>query len=514
MFRRVCIALASPHFWFILLGIHVCFLWYNELCLGVQLRIDSLFIHFKAFMTDSLFEAELKKLLPHIIKLSGSQEAEDVRESRYGITEAESLAKAQAYIALAKSLGVPGIYWFQASLKSQYNHYYNRRSLLSQILTRAHWQGAIKALAAAGASIWPISITQDDKGSAAPASNPKNSSSATLECSSAEDVARIIFDTDSLSLGSCKAALSCSLADFSKLPSHIHSHYFTALAEAYQRATSTSSATSLGSLGRADKRAKSCAEIVMAHAPRLRALADEPQRSAADKTLIESLIVDATARLDAKNRKNEAVFHPDALKKSLTDSQKTRLKTLAIVLDDCPEDEAAALLLIDDCPWLVGSAQALCIKRGGGSSIAQCALRARALSTLEKIDQLGGNIWLASVQAGQSNACFWAVSEMLGGIGYRDEKTGLDCARACLPTVARMLAYGALLDGAADPVAHAVAKTTEAMTHNGVYREEDMRMILADLRSRIEALALSDLLQGREAETGHPTPSARQRSRL
>ena len=448
----------------------------------------------KAPMT---FESDIDLHASSIFSLRESPESIDMfKGSGYGSSESDNSQRAHKLIDKARALGVAGPLWFIGNSSR-----YEPESVLFALLSQRNCQGAIKALSNAGASIWPVSLapSKTENGPSAPRLIAK--------FMSFEKVARFCFSTDDYPVGSCKACLSSSLSGLASTPPSLHASFFAALAESYDEATASSSATSLGVLGRADKRAKSCSEILASQAAPLRAAC--AALCPASSPMIEAMIASGAGRLAAKAQASLAAFNPEKLKKSLDDSQKLRLRTISTLIESCPDDEDGLRAVMAATPWLPSLPQALCLRLRSGSSIAHGALRARSRSVLELIDQAGGNLWLASAQDGKANACSWALTEMIYGIGYRDQ--GLARARECLDVLARMLAYGAHLDGVADPVGHALAKANEAETAENEYSSEHFLPLLGSLSSRIEQLALSDLLIGRGPANA---PAERKRARL
>lgn len=425
-------------------------------------------------------DSSLAARVPAIRALRSSAEAKELSAPWSGSTEARNEQRVLDLIGRANALAVPPRFWFVSSGLS-----HGRRSLLYSLLRQRHCQAAVKALVRAGASIWPVDLAE---GGRASFMNPV-------------EVALMSFATDEFPRARCRACLAGALWGVSALDPA----FFSALALAYRDARSGSSATSLGVLGQADQRAKSCSQILASQAGALRSACAEhcPGSSAA----VEALLAEGALVLAAKARPAEATFDPEKLKKSLAPAQRARLRSLLALAESHEDDEDGLCSLMAATAWLAAQPQALCLRLRSKPSVAQLVLRSSSGAALRMLDALGSNLWLASAQAGEPNACLWAANEMVFGLQFIGAIRSLDRTRACLAPLARMLAYGAHLDGSPDPVGHAAQKAREASLANHGYLHEQVAPLFDQLISLIEALALGDILCGRP-------PSQPQRARL
>ena len=436
------------------------------------------------------FSDEVTPYIPLLRTLTASFEYSVIAPLSSLGSEDDKLQKIQAFLSKAETLGIPSRFLFSST--SRRSH---RTSLISACLEVPRAQKAVKALIAAGACIWVSSFDEF---------------SNTFHFVESGDLANIIFGSSRYSntpypLFARKAAFSCALQHTEYLSDTILSEFINHLIDRYKRLTYRSSSTSSGIMGKRDKIAKDSAMILLEFLQPLLELAK--QRYPSSVSNITEIAEDAKKRLEAKTRESE-FFDPEKLKKSLTPQQKIRLITLSKLAETCAEDGEAMNVLMDNTPWLKDHPQALCITLNKRPSLAATALTCAREETLNALDRFGSNLWLASAQGGQGNACLW-VAELLSQ-RWRRKNTEIARVQSMMKTAAKLLAYGAFLDGASDPVSHAVTKCDEALQQvkKNHYRPEQTLATLADLRSRIEALAIQDILANRQDNDSESSASA------
>jgi hypothetical protein len=419
------------------------------------------------------FRVELAAHSAALAELDKSPEAGALTEWRYHAKEADNLAVAEAFLARAAQLGVPSRFWF---LKGDRGHH--RQSVLCILFRRSNYQKGIKALVAAGASPWLAGRSAKD-----------------LSFVEARTIADLIFPRGAdVILSNRRVALDSALAHLDGLPDELIAPFFPALASSYATGTARSSSTSSGVMGASDKNAKACAQIAIEFSERLLAAVDAhaPQ----ERPGVEAMLADAAIRLAAKTRKGDDGFNPEKLKKGLSDDQRLRMSTLLTLADSCAGDSRALAAVLDDTPWLADAPQILCVNFRTAGSFARAAIGNCSVAGVEALDRLNSNVWLAAAQDGNGNAVHW-VAGLLNRY-RRDDSIALRLD-AIHPALARLLAYGAFLDGSADPITHAVAKADEAFQlAQAHYNPEALQSHIVRLRAAIEHLALADLLEGRD----------------
>lgn len=437
-------------------------------------------------MTPEQFSLEIQPYLSSIKKLADSDEAKKLKEYSYRNQEDEQELMAKEFIAKAQQLNVPARFWFLGE-----TGHYSRDSIFNAVLRRSSAQRAIKLLAAHGASPWTQNLREG-----------KHSFSEPTQ------VAHLCFPDfhGAKPMGTRRAALSQALSGLGDLPDALAAKFIAALSTQYKSSTASSSATSSGVMGRNDKNAKVNAQIAIENEAPLLALAAHESTGLHERLLIESMLTDAKARLAAKSKKGDDAFDPEKLKKSLTDEQRGRLRTLNLMAENCRDDSDAMQVLLDATPWLAQHPQALCINIRSSASVAWTSLANDRLETLRTLDKIGANLWLAAAQGGEGNACLWACNMMAG---YRRNVTDAQKVRQkqMLELISRMIAYGAFLDGAEDPISHSVTKCDEALQSikgQRRYNSEGAEQNLLGMRSHIESLALAELLSGRGDGEGAP----------
>ena len=434
----------------------------------------------------------------------------------YGLDEAQALATVESFAKRAALEGIPPHLWFSLSsvkggyLGAQAN---SGRSVFLDAARRSCRASAFRFLSNVGATPWPCGILRPAIMASSASAPP-----CQVHYCPASALAEAIFPPPknywaSTTQSAARFLLGQGLAGLAFIPAATRIEFIGLLPQAYAQHISKSSSTSSGVMGASDKEAKTSSALVASHAKALRAAALQhaPQHAPA----IEALIAQAEALLAVKNKKSEAAFDPEALRKSLSLEQKQRLRLLMALCQDFPEDSQAWAAVVAATPWLAQKPQALCIKIGASGSVMQAALRASCVVALRTLDSFGANIWLAAAQAGDGNAVAWSSGHISSHAYSRDPRLHKRVATA-LSLTERLLAYGAFLDGAPDPIAHAVLRAQEASDAGSHRRHGYNEAQLSSLRANLEALALSDVLSGRgdSSSQGEGGAPARRSQRL
>jgi hypothetical protein len=417
--------------------------------------------------------------------LAESAEAKALLRWELSSKEDDNEANAVDFLTKAQALRVPARCWFIG--ESRFG-----ASPMLLLASRAHFQKGLDKLLDAGATAWPACLRHG----------------AAIFCSPS-DVALSIFPPSGSGIGAKnrQRALRSALAGLGGLPSERVDEFFVELGRRFGLAVAAGSATSSGALGAGDKNAKICAQTVVDGASSLIAAGQThaPERLAGVNNLIQT----ANAIVEAKSRKAKDGFDPVQLKKELTPERKARLKTLCLLAEQCSGDDEALSLLLEKTPWLAQHPQLLCMNVKTSSSFALAALANASLSGALALDRVGANVWLAAAQAGQGNAVLW-MCQLLRPRPRQDPRAKR--LASMHPLAARLLAYGAFLDGASDPVAHVLNKMDQALRDTTLrYRDAIDAEVAQQLRAQIEKLALSDLLAGRASDSNASATSGSRR---
>jgi hypothetical protein len=236
-----------------------------------------------------------------------------------------------------------------------------------------------------------------------------------------------------------------------------------------------------GVMGAKDKRARLCAELLLGAEGGLLAVAGKSR-----------LVVEAAlekARLFKIAKKTKADFDPAKYKKALAPEKRERLLTLTNLLDRTRADPGCAVIIARSTSWLAAEPHSLCLPFRNTCSVLDMALERGDAEVVKFAEEVGANIWIAAAQAEESNACQWAcqlISQSPAGGAQGD----------MLKTVARMLAWGAHLDGAADPVDYALKKLDVAKLDTRYGASPSVgKQVVSGMRAQIEAIVFEKMLK-------------------
>ena len=274
-------------------------------------------------------------------------------------------------------------------------------------------------------------------------------------------------------------ALSKLAASFS----HLHGAALTEsfvmhMCDKVAEAAGTSLQGASGVMGARDRDAKRSAQILIACGAHLTALALTPETQT---HLAASL---AHARTYVETKSKPASFDPAKYKKALTAEKRERLISIMTLASRSNVDDAASAYLILGTPWLAEEPNALSVGIKSHPSVFTTDISLGSTQTLAAIESLGANIWIASAQQGDSNACHWAAQLTISFLRNSP----------FMASIARMLAYGAHLDEATDPVQYALDKLAEAQKLGAP------QLICERLKSDIESIAFTQLLADSEED--------------
>lgn len=463
-----------------------------------------------------------------IAALAKLHELHELQHSSSGSTEKSNTHLARAFLEKARALNLPPELWF-CWINFDRSGYSEG---LFGLMQKRHMQGALSVLIGAGASPWPLYLSHPDSRLTSYGLAPIGASwsephggKVDVHFIQPSDIARLIFPSWSIevAMASRRFALASALDTLSFAPSASAATFLHELLKAYRAATADSSSTSPGLLGSADKSAKACAELMVGHAKAIEQACTNFKPSLV--SLARDYALDAQTRLRVKTSQSDTAFNPALLKRNISASQCSRLRSLLLLTERCDEDGEALVALLDATPWLVEHPQVLCVKNRGSHQVAFMALVHARPEILTRMETLGCNLWLASAQSSEGNACRWVAETLGAGLRYHQNSPAAIAAgtvkkaryQACLAPLSRLLVYGAHLDGATDPVEHTVLKIDEALSAPSAKfaRTESIKNTLLTLRSLTESLALSDLLAARAydaAPGARPKPKRSSRS--
>lgn len=266
--------------------------------------------------------------------------------------------------------------------------------------------------------------------------------------------------------------------------------FMSDLAAAYERGVRGSADAPASPLGRADQAAKAICSIVAACEPEFLAASQRPGWGAAS-----SILADAQELL-LFHKKPSAKLNPDALRNSLTEEQTSRLRSLSSLARQGWKDEGLLLAGLEASPWLKEQPAFACLSIYKYPSVVAACFSAGYAASLAWLERAGADLWLASAQDGQPDACAWAVGRL--------HQLPRD---ADLAPIARMLLRGAWLDGAPEPKARCVKLASAAADQLALRaRAASEEARARSLISIMETMAIEEIIP---AASGSPKTARR-----
>lgn len=384
---------------------------------------------------------------------------------------------AKDYVALAKKLGVDPSHWLFDTDPGYNPGYRQLRGAAFELLTSGpfEWKEAVEIFVDAGANPWISLMTYSSSFPGELEDYPQGP----------EAIGRLIFGATARA-GMRSLLLKSALLTLDLAPKHA----LKALLEAYQLAVEPSSKTAKGVMGSADKLAKSACETLLSRRSELAAAAQTPAQAKA----AAGALADATERLAAKKDASAAV-DPAKLKKQTSPERRSRIAALLSLVCGFPQETDLISAAFATAPWLAETPMLASVSFSRGSlSLVQAALRFGCAPALEALEAMDANIWLAAAQAGEGNACRWAIGELGPGDGEAVER------------VSRMLMRGAWLDGSKEPKERCLALCRELSAGSRAYGYESSTQFLAAM----ERESLEDIISG--PTRANPAPPKRKRS--
>lgn len=364
------------------------------------------------------------------------------------LAEGERESAARDYIALAGALGVAPPLWGVYSYRDDLPDGQVRYEGVAAAIARQNDKdpAALRLLIEAGASPWVETIAHADR--------PKQGEWMALGLGDRYFESALKGQGEGFQRAETRSLiLNGSLASAEP---ESRGAVIERFAERYQIGVASSSKRGRGVLGAADQEAKALAE--MALSCQRAALPFEKKLPRKSRAALKKIAEDALERLAAKSAAPDPVADPETVKKNTTRAQERRIKGMVALLMECPGDKEAIQALFDASPWLRETPAMSCVAYGYGSSaksLMETALVFKSAPALAALEAMGANIWLASAQAGEANACAWAAQKTSAFLQDKDDEP-LD-----IHALARLLLKGAWLNGEPEPQASCIRMARE-----------------------------------------------------
>lgn len=220
-----------------------------------------------------------------------------------------------------------------------------------------------------------------------------------------------------------------------------------------------------------------------------------------DRSALDLAFEKANKIISIKQKKNISICDPATLKKTLTEGQIERIRSLNHLQKECLLDSKALELVIEGSGWINDEPQVLAIALKGRSFIHQALITGNQTS-INWIEKIKANVWIASAQNNCENAIEWFARESVdstGSTSWSQERE--DVVISQVPQWARMIAYGAMISGEEDSLAFVLKKSDEALERlkkeRRFYEAENgvIKTYLAAMRSNLEKIIISDLVE-------------------
>lgn len=234
---------------------------------------------------------------------------------------------------------------------------------------------------------------------------------------------------------------------------------------------------------------------------------------------VEPLFETAKKVIDIKGAAAQEVFNPETFKKKLTKDQLERMKSLNYVQAKCLNDPGMVTITLDATPWIVDNPQVLALLLKGKSFVHEALLCGNSAS-IDWIEKSGANVWLAAAQHSQDNVMEWFSNGLVERFEYRPSDPMIKKVKEELPQWARIIAYGAHLNGEKEPVDSALKKLDQTMSqlsssthvkYGGAVLGDTLKDILQELRAYMEGLIMEELLtKVKGASTEHEAGASAQ----
>lgn len=394
---------------------------------------------------------------------------------------AERMKEAKEIVAEAQKLGVP------LFLLHDRSHRYTGYSILDMFLPEMG--KASRYLIEQGVNIW---LSNLDYQMASADSHHMPS----LQIQDSYAILQNIFPQNyrykQVSPSSRRLYLLAALKGLEHLPDENSKEIFEELVDHFLTLTKSVSLTRPGLLSVDDKNALLSSQIVIEQIEEFKKL--KPLLGDKGAKKVDDMLQRSEAIIKIKLQNTESVFDPELLKKKLNTEQKERVKTLTHIMAHCPSDTKGFNTLLNDSPWVLENPQLLALTFRGMSFVHHALVNVNQ-QAFDYMEKLNVNIWLAAAQANVQNAPWW-IATIFNAYDARKHKARHDVV---LPQIARLLAFGALLDGAKDPIDFAVKKTEEAYKgadeNSYHYDRTEIKEFLLKLKSQLETVAMDDLIK-------------------
>lgn len=391
-------------------------------------------------------------------------------------------------------------------------------SLIENYLNDPNYKKAFHLLLEADLNIWLLAMSVQKDGSLKPAWNrPKNIVESIFPRSEHHKDTRISLRENTL---------QAALRPLDKMPVEEAKIALEAIVDRFNLTTQEVALARPGLMGLEDKNALANA-IVLVNAEELikekcLIFADLEEDSASFIQKVESTLKTAKTIVEIKSKPAPEFFDLEILKKRVTVEQTERLRSLNIIQAECGTDTSILKLVIDSADWVKKDPQVLATVFKGRSFIHQALLKGNG-AAIDWIEEVGANIWLASTQDRCENAVEWfgqLLAEQGGYLSLEDiHLPAVKKIQSQIPQWARIIAYGAHLNGESNPIEWALKKTDQAIEHlkdnkssSGMHIPAQGRDLtkayLQELRSHMERIVITELVKTHSSTVlGNPSSS-------
>lgn len=352
----------------------------------------------------------------------------------------------RAYLQKARELRLPPSAWALPALAPGASRARKRRAAPIGALLRLLCSGQSApeleaALLEAGATPWVAEIS------------PSSSSPWARELSAdPEAILSLCFDRDSaqrlpverLAARLYRALQSCAADQINRSGGPA---FVAALANRYARMSAKIDPGSPGCLGPEDWLGKKIAQVILVCEGPLLAAERGFEPAAAP-----ALLSEARSLYRFKSAALPEAVDPQLIRKSSSAETIRQARELSDLISLNPDNAPLIQAAFNDARSLTPGAACLLWPGNPGSwiqlpSVMESALMAGSDPALSALAELGANIWLASAQHSEPNACAWTLRRA----------SRVPLSESAMADLARLLIDGAWITGRSDPVAHCVS---------------------------------------------------------
>lgn len=447
-------------------------------------------------MKDELFNQQLHQ---HLDSLKLLKDDNVTSHLKGGLNGSADYALGVAKTLLEKM----DFYQVPAHLFARYEppiYYYNiyDDAVMLSFVTHPQHKKAFNVMLEAGLNIWLKSF------SVIPPKETTQMEMIQVSWMKTETLTALIFpdadDYKAVPLHLRESVLMAALRPLEQMPDTQARECLSSILERFEAHLENVSMNRPGISGLEDKNAFMSAKLILQFKGEVTQKAMDLQL---DESLVKRVFHLASSIIEIKGQVVSKEMNPAQLKKILKPEQVERIRSLGVISSQCSLDQRLLKMTIEDSDWIEEMPQVLAIPFRGKSFIHQTVLSGNPIA-MDWIESSGANIWLASALDNKNNTFHWLADVLLERTGYySEEKPGKAIQiKSELPQWARIIAYGAHLNGEKDPIEWAIKKADDTIKDlgadilgraNGIAKE-----YLQELRSQMEKVALSDVLKSRD----------------